>query len=138
MKKVLTLCVALAVFCPSFTAPAVADNSEEIAIGIIGVIGGMILGAAVADGDHPTYYRHRRAYVNDYPDDYEHLEDEEGYDEDIQRREEFKSKMQGRRKGRREHIDYSDPQQGRCEQVIFRQYDPGSDRYETLRRYKCW
>jgi hypothetical protein len=53
MKKFLVSMIALAMI--ACAVPAKADNSEEVAIGILGgVIGGMVLGE-ILDGHGPDY-----------------------------------------------------------------------------------
>lgn len=54
MKKILIAVLALAMFASA--VPAKADNSEEIAIGIIGgVVGGLILGEILDGPRYPAY-----------------------------------------------------------------------------------
>ncbi len=66
MKKLIAMGAALAI--TATTVPAYADNSEEVIIGILGgVIGGLVVGGAIANGDDgypPPRYHHpvRRGY----------------------------------------------------------------------------
>lgn len=70
MKKIFGMGIALAVLAAT---PAHADNSEEVIIGVMGgVIGGMILGGAIANERHAprAYYEEvpppRRVYRREY------------------------------------------------------------------------
>jgi hypothetical protein len=62
MKKIIVTGTAIAVFLAASIVPAYADNSEEVAIGILGgVIGGVILGEIL---ERP--HRHERVRVYEY------------------------------------------------------------------------
>jgi hypothetical protein len=64
MKKFLIAAVALAVLAVSVT-PSYADNSEEVAIGILGgVVGGLILGEVF---ERPRYREPVRIYEYEEP-----------------------------------------------------------------------
>ncbi len=64
MKKFLIAAVALAVLAVSVT-PSYADNSEEVAIGILGgVVGGLILGEVF---ERPRYREPVRVYEYEEP-----------------------------------------------------------------------
>ena len=64
MKKILIAVVALAVLAVTVT-PSYADNSEEVAIGILGgVVGGLILGEVF---ERPRYREPVRVYEYEEP-----------------------------------------------------------------------
>lgn len=132
MKKTISAVAAVSILFASATS-SYADNSEEIAIGIISGIAGIMLGAALDNG-------HRQGYVDNYPEDHLEYDGEDFPDEYYDQREEFKTKMQGQRRyARREYVDPGpSAPNDRCRDVLYKKYNPATDRYETLRRYRCW
>lgn len=132
MKKLIAMGAALAIAATS--VPAYADNSEEVIIGVMGgLLGGLIVGAALSDRDHSE------DYIPEGVDDHEYLPEEDVDDEYIQRREEFKSKMQGQRKSghvERTHVTKPRRRSQSCRVIYYEEYVPEYG-YQVLRRYDC-
>jgi hypothetical protein len=65
MKKILITGLAIVMFVTMAVVPAQADNSEEVAIGILGgVVGGLILGEVF---ERPRYREPVRVYEYEEP-----------------------------------------------------------------------